>query len=167
MTKILSTIATGLLFFLIGFNNNVSVAQEGAASQSAAVKKNLEASHVIANAFATGDISKIDNVVASDFVDHSERGDMGRDSLKAMITTMHQMDPNGKMETIREIADDNYVYSLMHFSGNSNGSMGPKGPYDMTAMEVVRYKDGKAVEHWTYMEPREMMKMMGQGEKKQ
>jgi predicted SnoaL-like aldol condensation-catalyzing enzyme len=32
----------------------------------------------------------------------------------------------------------------------------------MTAIEVVRFKDGKAVEHWSFMEPREMMKMMAQ-----
>jgi predicted SnoaL-like aldol condensation-catalyzing enzyme len=32
---------------------------------------------------------------------------------------------------------------------------------DMKVMEVARFKDGKAVEHWSLMEPADMMKMMG------
>ena len=36
----------------------------------------------------------------------------------------------------------------------------PGSKYDMNAMEVSKFKDGKAVEHWTFMQPREMMKMM-------
>jgi len=36
----------------------------------------------------------------------------------------------------------------------------PAGPYNMTGMQVVRCEDGKIVEHWEFMEPREMMKMM-------
>jgi predicted SnoaL-like aldol condensation-catalyzing enzyme len=32
--------------------------------------------------------------------------------------------------------------------------------YDMRAIELAKFKDGKIVEHWTFMEPSEMMKMM-------
>ena len=67
------------------------------------------------------------------------------------------------LEIIKELADDEYVFSWMRFTGSSDGSMGmPAGPYDMKSIEVVRFKDGKAVEHWGFMEPREMMKMMQQ-----
>jgi predicted SnoaL-like aldol condensation-catalyzing enzyme len=31
---------------------------------------------------------------------------------------------------------------------------------DMTIVDVVRIKDGKAVEHWAYLDPRDMMKHM-------
>jgi predicted SnoaL-like aldol condensation-catalyzing enzyme len=99
--------------------------------------------------------------VSSDFVDHTERGDLGRDSLKAMIVTMHQQMPDMKSEVIKEMADDEYVFGLIRYTGTSNGQMGmPAGPYDFRSLEVVKFKDGKAVEHWAYMEPREMMKMM-------
>lgn len=125
-------------------------------------KKNLEASQTVSKAFQTGDISGIDAVIASDFVDHTDKGDMGRDSLKAMITMMHRTQTNMKMETIKELADEDYVFSWMRYTGTGDGSLGmPKGPYDMTAIEVVKFKDGKAIEHWGFMEPREMMKMMG------
>jgi predicted SnoaL-like aldol condensation-catalyzing enzyme len=66
-------------------------------------------------------------------------------------------------EIIKELADDEYVFSWLRFTGTTSGIMGmPAGPYNMTSIEVVRFKDGKAVEHWGFMEPREMMKMMAQ-----
>lgn len=125
-------------------------------------KKNLAAFHTVDNAFMTGDISQIDSVVASDFVDHGEKGDGNRDSLKAMIAAMKKSDKDTKSETKKEFADDEYVMGWMHWTGTSDGSMEgmPAGPYDMAEIEVVRFKDGKAVEHWSFMEPRELMKMM-------
>ncbi len=159
MKKFISLFAAIIFFFFISCNHEKTNSETK--EQSSATKKNLEASAIISKAFDTGDPSMIDSVVASDFVDHTDRGDMGRDSLKAMITSMRKMFPDMKQETIKELADEDYVFSLMRFTGTSEGQMGmPKGPYDMKAIQVVRYKDGKAVEHWEYMEPREMMKMM-------
>ncbi len=146
-------------FIFISCNDETKVGSEA----NTKAQKNLEASHIVNKAFETGDVSMIDSVVASDFVDHTDRGDMGRDSLKAFITRMHQVNTDMKMEVVKELADDDYVFALQHYSGTSKGDIGmPAGPYDMKAIEVVRFKDGKAVEHWSYMEMREMMKMMGQ-----
>jgi predicted SnoaL-like aldol condensation-catalyzing enzyme len=93
--------------------------------------------------------------------DHTDHGDMGRDSLKAMISMMHKEFPDMKSELIKELGDDDYVFSLMRFTGTSNGQMGmPKGPYDMHTVQVVRFKDGKGVEHWEYTNWQEMEKMM-------
>lgn len=158
MKKYLLAVVASLFLFCMSCNNKA-----GDDKMSGQVEKNIAASHVVSDAFQTGDISKIDSVVASDFVDHTERGDMGRDSLKAMITMWHGASKDAKMEIIKELADDEYVFSWMRFTGTSDGSMGmPAGPYDMRSIEVVRFKDGKAVEHWGFMEPREMMKWMQQ-----
>ena len=126
-------------------------------------EKNLESSHIVNKAFETGDPSHVDDAVASDFVDHTDMGDKNRDSLKAMITMMHKEYPDMKMEMIKEVADNDYVFSLMRYKFTSNGQMGmPKGPFDMKAIEVVRFKDGKGVEHWSFMQMADMMKMMPQ-----
>jgi predicted SnoaL-like aldol condensation-catalyzing enzyme len=132
----------------------------GSSDSSSLKEKNLSSSHIVNKAFETGDTGMIDSAVASDFVDHTDKGDMNRDSLKAMIKMVHATNKDMKMDMIKEIADDEYVFSLMHFTGTSDGSMMPAGPYDMKGMEVVKFKDGKASEHWEYMEPAEMMKMM-------
>ncbi len=130
---------------------------------SSTANKNLAAYYVVENAFKTGDTHEIDRVVASDFVDHTERGGMNRDSLKAMITWMHNAYPDMKSEKIRDLADDEYVMALRHYAGTSSGEPGmpPKGEkYTMKSIEVVRFKEGKAVEHWAFIEMADMLKMM-------
>lgn len=133
--------------------------ESGGMSEKA--KKNLDASHIISDGFMSGDTSKIDDAVASDYVEHSDRGKMNRDSLKSLITTMKKLMPDMKMKLIKEVADDDYVFSAMEFTGTSNGQMGmPAGPYDFHAIQMEKFKDGKAVEHWEYTLTTEMMKMM-------
>lgn len=158
MKKILLIFFVAAGCFLPACNEQASDNKGG---MSDAAKKNLDAFHVVANAFETGDISGIDSVVASDFVDHTPKGDHNRDSLKAMISMMKNAGTM-KTEIKKEFADDEYVFGWMHWTGTSNGSIPdmPAGPFDMNGMEVVRFKDGKAVEHWAFMDAREMMKMM-------
>jgi predicted SnoaL-like aldol condensation-catalyzing enzyme len=125
--------------------------------------KNLATARVVLNAFRSGDTSEINSVVAVDFIDHTERGDLGRDSLKAMIVMMHKQFPDMKAKIIKELADKDYVFSLIKNSGVSKGEMGmPPGPYEMTSMEVIRFANGKIVEHWSYMDIREIVKLMPQ-----
>ncbi len=155
--KSLCFAAAGALCLLAACNNPQTTAANQSMSQM-----NLDATHIVNKAFETGDISHIDDAVAADFVDHTDKGDMGRDSLKGMITQMHKSGMTMKVETIKEIADSNYVFEMMHYSGNGDGVMMPPGPYDMHAVEVIRFKDGKGVEHWSYMDMGEMMKMMSQ-----
>lgn len=136
----------------------------GGSGMSEQAKKNLAASDGVNKAFETGDVSKIDSFVAKDFVDHTDQGDKtGPDSLKAMINFVHTNFKDMKMEKVKELADDEYVFSWMRYSGTSDGAMGmPKGPYKMNTMEVVKFKDGKAIEHWAFMTMEDMMKMMPQ-----
>jgi len=161
MRKFLLPVFAGLFCFT-SCNNKATVASTS--SNDSMAQKNLDASHVVDKAFKSGDVSGIDSVVADDFVDHTDRGDVkGKDSLKSMISMMHSNFKDMKMETLKEFADNDYVFSWMRYSGNSDGAMGmPKGPYDMHGIEVVKFKDGKAVEHWGYMDMQEMAKMMGQ-----
>jgi len=157
MKKILLAASAVLFCCFISCNDEKAESKESSAAQ-----KNLAASHIVSKAFETGDISAIDSAVASDFVDHTDKGETNRDSLKAMIITMHAKGQDMKMEVIKELADDDYVMSWMKFSGTSDGSMGiPKGPFTWEAIEVEKFKDGKAVEHWEFMTMAEMMKMMG------
>lgn len=126
-------------------------------------KTNLEVSHIVNEAFRTGDTSKLDSVVSPDYVDHTDRGDIkGIDSLKAAVKWIHENMKDMKMELRREWADNEYVSSWMRFSGNNTTAMPgfPAGPYDWNTTEVSRYKEGKLVEHWGFMDIQSVMKMM-------
>jgi predicted SnoaL-like aldol condensation-catalyzing enzyme len=152
-----------LLIAICIFYSCTQTSSSSTASSSTA-QKNLDASRVINNAFETGDVSKIDSVVSSDFVDHTDHGDVkGRDSLKAMIQQIKTNFKDMKMDIMSETADSaGTVFTQMHFSGTGDGKMMPPGHYDMHEIEVTKYNDGKAVEHWSYGETQEMMKMVGQ-----
>jgi predicted SnoaL-like aldol condensation-catalyzing enzyme len=160
MKKILLATFAGFLCILTSCNSNTGAASDNKNNEQE--QKNIAANDVVTKAFQTGDVSGIDSAVSDDFLDHTDRGDKkGRDSLKAAVKWVHSNMKDMKMEKLHEMADDEYVFSWMRYTGTSDGSMGmPKGPYDMDGMEVSKYKDGKAVEHWGFMEMQDMMKMM-------
>jgi predicted SnoaL-like aldol condensation-catalyzing enzyme len=160
MNKIFFIAFAGMLCICSSCNTATTGAGDG--DKDSTSQKNLAAFDIVSNAFQTGDASKIDSVVADDFVDHTDKGDVkGKDSLKAMIAMMHNNFKDMKTETKNEAAGGDYVYGWMHYSGTSDGTMGmPKGPFDMTSIELVKFSDGKAVEHWAFMQPQDMMKMM-------
>ncbi len=162
MRKILFAAFAGLFSICISCNSETAGTLDD--TNTAEEQKNLAASNVISKAFETGDVSGIDSVVADDFIDHTDRGDkIGRDSLKAAVIWVHSNMKDMKMEKIHEVAEGDYVYSWIRYTGTSDGTMGmPNGPYDMSAIELAKFKDGKAVEHWNFMETQSMKKMMGQ-----
>lgn len=133
---------------------------------SDATKKNLAATHAISKCFETKDFSKLGDYIAEDCVDHAgENGDIvGLANMKAEFEKMTSMFSEMKSEVIKELADDEYVMSWMRYTGKfSQDMMGLKAGDSFTAesMEVTKFKDGKAVEHWVMMEPKEYKKMMG------
>ncbi len=157
MKKLLVMLSAGCVLMLASCKSSDKKSGGG---ETDAAKKNMEAATTIMNAFQTGDISMIDSVVASDFVDHTDHGDVaGRDSLKAIIQMMQGMQM--KMSVVKVLGNESHVFQWLRFTGTSDGKMGmPAGPYDFTEIELVRFQDGKAVEHWALVEPRVMMKMM-------
>lgn len=160
MKKIILSTCTAMTLFFVSCNTDMADTGNKHSEQE---QRNIAASDAISRAFETGDVSIIDSVVADDFVDHTDRGDVkGKDSLKAMVQMIKANFKDMKGEKVREVAEGDYVYTWMRYTGTSNGAMGmPAGPYDMTAMEVSRFNNnGKAVEHWGFMEMQSMAKMM-------
>jgi predicted ester cyclase len=132
---------------------------------SAAAKKNLEVNAAIMKAYEAGDFSKMGDYIAADAVDHGgETGDVkGLDNIVAQMKKYRDMVKDTKMEMIKEIADDEYVMSWGKFSGTlTMDGMGMKAgdKTSMTTIDVSKFKDGKAVEHWMFMDGAEVNKMM-------
>lgn len=155
MKKFLFILSTGFIVLLTACGS-----KKESGGMSDAAKKNLEVMHAVVNAFETGDVSKINDLVSADFLDHTDKGDMvGPDSLKAAVTMMHKMDI--KFNLVKELADDEYVTAWYKLTGTSDGSMGmPKGPFEISSIDVVKFKEGKATEHWSFLEMADVMKMM-------
>lgn len=133
-------------------------------------KKNLETHRSVAKMFETKDFSKAAEYFAADAVDYSGEAPVkGADSIKASLEKMSAMMTDNKHETIKELVDDEYVMAWMKFSGTCTVDAPEMGmtkgqKISSEALEVSQYnKDGKVFAHWTFMQPGDVMKMMGGG----
>ncbi|HYM93197.1 MAG TPA: ester cyclase [Chitinophagaceae bacterium] len=162
MRKIFAFLAAGVLFFCLSCNSKDS------GGMSAKAKKNLEAAQAINKMFETGDWSKIGDYIASDAVDHAGMsGDVkGLDSIKAELAHYNDMMTDMKNETVKELADDDYVFQWQKESSTMKvDAMGMKAGSrnSFDAIEVSKFNsDGKVTEHWSFVNYTDMMKMMPQ-----
>jgi predicted SnoaL-like aldol condensation-catalyzing enzyme len=126
---------------------------------SAAAKKNKASNDAIMKAYEAGDFSKMGDYIAADAVDHGgEKGDVkGLENIISEMKRYREMMPDMKSSMVKEMVDDEYVFYWAKVSGTMQGK-----PMNMTSVDVTKFKDGKAVEHWVFMDPNEMMAMMQQ-----
>ncbi|MEP6677580.1 MAG: ester cyclase [Ferruginibacter sp.] len=160
MKIILSAVSVAMLCCCMSCNND---AKTGAANDAA--QKNLAAMKGVNEAIKSNNMSKLGDFIAADAVDHAGMmGDVkGLDSIKSELSKMGATSKDMNFEVIKEIADSEYVFQWCRFTGTNviaQMGMAAGSKYNMTAVEVGKFKDGKAVEHWEFMEPAEMMKMM-------
>lgn len=124
---------------------------------SATAKKNMEVNDAITKAFEAGDFSKMGDYIAADAIDHAgEKGDVkGLDNIVADMKRYHEMAPDMKATMTKSLADDEYVFTWSNMSGTMDGK-----PVNMSSVDIAKFKDGKAIEHWVFMDPKDMAKMM-------
>lgn len=138
----------GLLFVssLLFFNNTFGQTNKTAETSIYSEKtlKNIEADKILLNVFEIGDVSQLDAIIAPDFVNHQAVGDLhGLDSLKIGVGKFHTMMGTVKLELKRRWADDEFVNDWVKFSS-------PDSKIVIEGMEVTRYVNGKAVEHFFF-----------------
>lgn len=163
MKKVVFVVSTIVTCFLLSCGD--SATSGGGMSETA--KKNLENSRAIAKMFETADFSKIGDHIAADGIDHSgmEGEIKGVDNMKAAYTKMCSMMSDMKNEVVKEWADDEYTVqwmkesSTMKMDDPMSGMKAGSHP-TFNAIELTKYKDGKAVEHWGFVDWADMMKMM-------
>jgi predicted ester cyclase len=149
MKNYLALVAITAAVVLLSCNN------EGGLSATA--KKNLEVNEAIMKAYEAGDFSKMADYIAADAVDHGgETGDIkGLDNIISEMKRYREMVTDMKTTSSHNLADDEYVYSWASMSCKMDGK-----PVNMSSVDITKFKDGKAVEHWVYMDPKDVAAMM-------
>jgi hypothetical protein len=125
--------------------------------------KNLSTSRDIFKGIETGDTSKLTSI-APDAVDHA--GPMGEvtngDSIKAMLAQIHNHVKDLKIEILNDASSGDYVYTWNKWSGTAlDSSMGfaANQPFNTSGVDIVKFRDGKAVEHWGFLDQKEVNAM--------
>ncbi|MEJ7625934.1 MAG: nuclear transport factor 2 family protein [Ferruginibacter sp.] len=154
-------LSIALLIFITSCTAKKTDSKEdtSAITNAAAIKK-------INEAIQTGNVSQLGNYIDADVVDHaSPMGEVkGLENMKAMLGKIHTMGTNMKMEVIKTVADDEYVFEWMRLSGTTattDFGMPVGTNYDINSVQVSKFRNGKLVEHWEFMQPADMAKMMG------
>jgi ketosteroid isomerase-like protein len=132
--------------------------------------RNHENMQEVYRAIETGDVSKLDSLIADDVVDHNANPDgsdiKGRDSVKKMLADIHTYFEGGfKMEMLSDAtsSDGNYHFTMLRMKGKAKANpMGiPVGEeVDDTNVDVVKLRDGRATDHWGFMSNGDISEMM-------
>jgi predicted ester cyclase len=102
--------------------------------------------------FTQGDLGVVDELVSPDAIEHQRGSKPGIEGTKATITTLRRWFSDFELTVVKLTAEDDTVWSLNRARGVNTGSvMGfpPTGKsFEVDVMDVVRFDDGKIVEHW-------------------
>lgn len=157
MKQILFAVSAFVCCYLIACNDN---------NTNSGNDKNLSTSRDIFKGIETGDTAKLTSI-APDAVDHA--GPMGEvtngDSIKAMLAQIHTHVKDLKIEILNDASSGDYVYTWNTWSGTALDSlMGfpANQPFKTTSVDIVKFRDGKAVEHWGFLDQKEVNAMRAQ-----
>jgi predicted ester cyclase len=156
MKKILFTASIVLCCFLIACNND-------GGSSGSNNDNNISAARDIFKGIETGDTTKFASI-APDAVDHAGPfGEVsGADSIKAYLAGMRNHIKDLKIEILGEAANGDHVYTWNKWSGTAlDSTMGfpANQPFTVSGVDIVRFKDGKIVEHWGTVDQKDLMTM--------
>jgi predicted ester cyclase len=103
-------------------------------------------------AYATGDVSELDQIIAADFVDHSFPDFGGREGVAAGIRHVHEGLSDVSIELDFFVCDAESVAFMVTASGTHTGEFVGKPPTGNRIVwklaDFVRVRDGKFSELW-------------------
>ena len=117
--------------------------------------------------FIGGNTAIVDELVASDMVDHSPVPGQasGLEGLKQMITMFRTAFPDLNVTVEDEVAEGDKVVIRVRTRGTHRGEFMGIAPtekqIDIGEMHIVRFSGGKMVEHWGQEDSLGMMQQLG------
>jgi predicted ester cyclase len=114
-----------------------------------------------------GELSVADELVAPDFVNHEAPPgkDRGPESMRGLATMLRTAFPDLHFTIEDLVAEGDTVAGRVTMSGTHEGpfmGMPPTGrSVRQDQMHIVRFRDGKAIEHWGVRDDLSMMRQLG------
>ena len=140
---------------------------------SANAANNMDANKAAVRAFYDEVINAhkpdaVDKFCVANFVDHNpDMGHSGQgiDDAKKSFADWFASMPDAHVTVDNMIAEGDLVVSMVTMTGTMKGDMGGMKATNKSAkvggVDIVRIKDGKAVERWGYFDQMAMMKQLG------
>jgi predicted ester cyclase len=166
MKKFIFIPAFALVCLIYGCNTHGSTDTGTGGTDTAYINKIKDFNVAVYKGFSNSDLSIFDTAhFTPDVTDHSmgPKDVVGLDSVKASLSKMFSQMKDLKFDIISQSVDGDVsmIWSRMRGTSTSPASGFATGtPIDMLSVDVLKFKDGKVSEHWGYMDPNDMMKMM-------
>jgi predicted ester cyclase len=114
-----------------------------------------------------GNLAVADELIAPDFINHEAPPgrDRGPESMRGLATMLRTAFPDLHFTIEELIAEGDVVAGRLTMSGTHEGPLMGTPPTGCSVrqdhMHFVRFRDGKAVEHWGVRDDLGMMKQLG------
>lgn len=116
---------------------------------------------------SAGNYDVLDEILAPSFVDHDPAPDQGPgiDGLKGFFRQMRSAFPDLKAEPVEICATEDHVAMRYTIGGTHEGEfqgIAPTGRrFEVSALQLARFEDGRCVERWGSTDELGMMKQLG------
>jgi len=118
--------------------------------------------------FNTGNTADLANIVDANVIEHQTDPSIketGIEGIKKAVEMYRSSFPDLKMNVLSMTAEGDVVTTHFNMTGTNTGPMGEMPPtnkaMNIEGVDIIKFKDGKAVEHWGYQEEMKMMEQMG------
>ncbi len=112
-----------------------------------------------------GDFSILPELIAPNYVFHTTPEVKGPEGLKQTFTTLRTAFPDYKEKTENMVAEGDMVAVFYTVSGTFKGKYGDISPtgkkFSIPAAILARFKDGKQVEAWPFMDSLAFYQQLG------
>jgi predicted ester cyclase len=114
-----------------------------------------------------GDVSLVDELIAPEFLNHAAPPETNRgpESMRWLAAMLRSAFPDLHFTIEELVAEGDIVAGRLTMSGTHEGPLTGMPPTGRAVrqdhMHFVRYRDGKAVEHWGVRDDLGMMQQMG------
>lgn len=113
-----------------------------------------------------GNLDLIDELVAEEFIEHEAFPGLSndRDGLKRFFSMMHDAFDDFRMDVEDMVAEGDKVVARITMKGNHKaefmGIAATAKTINVPTIDIVRYVDGRAVEHWGVTDEMAMMEQI-------
>jgi steroid delta-isomerase-like uncharacterized protein len=121
----------------------------------------------IGEVFRTGNVDRLDDLLAPDMVDHSAASGpvIGREPGKQLISTYAQAFPNTQLTVELMVAEDDKVAAFVSYRGTNSGEFQGRPPtgktVHVTGMDIMRYRNGQVIELWSQFDDLGLLQQLG------
>ena len=116
---------------------------------------------------SAGEYDVLDEILASGFIDNDPAPDQapGIEGLKDFFRTMRTAFPDLKAEVVKIVATDDHVAMRYTLSGTHRGEFrgvpASGNSFDIAALQIARFENGKCVERWGSTDELGMLEQIG------